>query len=363
MIRPNHVYRGLRHLIIMMIAEKYQTCMLLSGGGFRYGYYLGMHAAVVERYKAPNLLLGTCGGAIAAAIIQGLPDDQQRKNWIASEQMYEFWRTLKANPQAKFTRALWGATKRKFTSKHAIYIPDLFNDYLFEIQQYVPLPTLETANPEIAVAVIAGKLLYTQAEIGQQRGNKKLFKEIIFCNEKSSDLLAGMPSSVAHHDNAIDSQLLIDTQMPINEAARASVSDMFYFRCHSYQANHYVGGAINLLPIEIAKCLAHETIIEIKSPYDQSLSIPALQAVFGINGNQRLREVAKQVVTLAIDTSDMQTALKSARIQKRINWRENQIELMAPPSYKEYVRMIDAQWQYGYDRATHAIKTSGNRLP
>ena len=363
MIRPNRMYRGLRHLIIMTIAEKYQTCMVLSGGGFRYGYYLGMYAAVAERAKTPDLLLGSCGGAIAAAIIQSLPDDQQRKNWIASEQMYEFWRAFKPNQQAKFTRALWGAAKRKLTFENAARIPDLFKDYLFEIQQYVPLPALKTDKPDIAVAIIAGKLLYTQTEVGRPRSNKKLFKEIIFCNEKCSQLLLGMPSSIARHENAIHTELLIDTHMPINEAARASVSDMFYFRCHRYQANDYVGGAINLLPIEIAKRMAHETIIEIKSSYDQSFSIPALKAVFGIDGNQRLREVAKQAVTLAIDTSDMQMALKSARIQKRINWRRNIIELIAPPSHKEYARMIDAQWQYGYDRATAAIKTSGNRLP
>lgn len=346
----------------MTTAEKYQTCMILSGGGFRYGYYLGMYAAIAKNYKAPDLLLGSCGGAIAAAIIQGLPDDECRKNWIASEQMYEFWCGFKANEQAKFTRALWQAAVRKTNFGHATHIPDLFNDYLFEIQQYVPLPMLGTSKPAIAVAIMAGKLLYSREDVGKPRGNKKLFKEVVFCNEQSEHLLRGMPSLVAKSGNAIDTRLLIDTQMPINEAARASVSDMFYFRCHSYQASHYVGGAINLLPIEIAKRLAHKVIVEIKSPYDQSFSIPALKTVFGIDGNQRLHEVVKQSADLAIDTTDMHTALKSARIQKKINWRHNKIELLAPPNYVQYVRMINAQWQYGYDRAMHAINRSGGNL-
>jgi hypothetical protein len=339
-------------------AEKYQSCMILSGGGFRYSYYLGMYAAVAKMDKAPDLLLGSCGGAIAAAIIQGLPDDKLRKQWITSQTMYDFWCGFKANQKAKFTRALWNSLKRKFNSQPAPVIPDLFNDYLFEIEQYVPLPTLKSSQPDIAVAIIAGKLLYSETDIGKSRYKQKLFKEIFFCDKRSEALLIGTHSSMAKDENAIDAELLFDTQMPIDEAARASVSDMFYFRCHHYQSQHYIGGAINLLPIEIAKQLAHKVIAEKKCPYDKHFAVPALRAVFGVDGDQRLDHVFSQPADLWIDTSDMQAALKSARIQKKLNWRQNRMELVAPANYADYVRMVEAQWQYGYDRAMHAINTS-----
>jgi predicted acylesterase/phospholipase RssA len=342
----------------MTVADKYQACMILSGGGFRYGYYLGMHAAVAEKYQPPDLLLGTCGGAIAAAIIQGLPNNRQRKEWVCSEHMYDFWCGFKANQNAKFTHALWRALKRKFNTQPAPIIPDLFNDYLFEIEQYVPLPELTQAEPEIAVAIVAGKLLYDGEDVGKPRANRKLFQEVIFCSDRSKNLLLGIHSSIAADNNAITSEVLLNTITPINEAARASVSDMFYFRCHEYQSERYIGGAINLMPIEAAKQLAHKVIAEIKCPYDTNFAVPALRAAFGIDGNERLNNVLSQFADLWIDTSDMQAALKSARIQKKLNWSKNQIELFAPPSYPEYVRMIEAQWQYGYDRAALAIAAS-----
>jgi hypothetical protein len=339
----------------MTAAEKYQTCMILSGGGFRYSYYLGMHAAVAETYQVPDLLVGTCGGAIAAAIIQGLPNNQQRKEWICSEHMYDFWCGFKANQKARFTHALWRALKRKFNSQPAPVIADVFNDYLFEIEQYVPLPPLTQPEPDIAVAIIAGKILYNAADVGKPRDHKKLFQEIIFCNGRSKQLLSGALSSVADSNNAIAAEVLLDITMPVNEAARASVSDMFYFRCHHYQSQHYIGGAINLMPIETAKQLAHKVIAEIKCPYDNNFAIPALRAAFGIDGNQRLNAVLREFADLWIDTSNMQLALKSARIQKKLNWIKNRIELVPPPSYTEYVRMVETQWQYGYDRAALAI--------
>jgi Patatin-like phospholipase len=342
----------------MTAAEKYQTCMVLSGGGFRYGYYLGMYAAVAEKHQAPDLLLGTCGGAIAAAIIQGLPNDQQRKEWICSEHMYDFWCGFKANQKAKFTHALWRALKRKFNSQPAPIIADVFNDYLFEIKQYVPLPVLTQSEPDIAVAILAGKLLYDAKEVGKPRAQRKLFQEIIFCNDRSQNLLSGIQSSIATDNNAITTEVLVNTNMPISEAARASVSDMFYFRCHEYQSQNFIGGAINLLPIEAARQLAHKVIAEIKCPYDKHFAVPALRAAFGIDGNQRLNDVLEQFADLWIDTSDMQLALKSARIQKKLNWGKNQIELLSPPSYPAYVRMVEAQWQYGYDRAALAIVSS-----
>jgi predicted acylesterase/phospholipase RssA len=359
MIHPSHAHQGFSHLNIMIKPEKYESCMLLSGGGFRYAYYLGMYAAFNDRNQAPSLLLATCGGAVAAAIIQGLPDDAQRKQWVRSPHMHQFWRELKSNPRYGITRAAWQAAKRKMLAPHAQIIPDLFNDYLFEIEQYVPLPAFNRDPSAIAVAIVAGKLRYSETEVGQPRHSRKLFHEIVFCDPRTHALLSNTASALANADNALDTEILVDTQMPIAEAARASISDMYYFRCHHYRDHDYVGGAINLVPIEIARQLAHKVIAEIKSPYDAAFSIPALKAVFGIDGNQRLQSVAKQFVDVWVDTSDMRSVLKHHRFDKKIDWRHNRITLTAPRSYVAYTQMIDAQWQYGYDRGRLSILTSG----
>ena len=347
----------------MTNAKKYQRCMILSGGGFRFGYFLGMYAALAAQNKAPDILLGTCGGAVAAAIIQGLPNDAARKQWIRSPQMHNYWRGLKTNPQSRLTGTIWNAAKRRLLANDAKYIPDLLRDYLFEIEQYVPLPQCTTDfEHKPAVAILAGQLQYKESEIGILRHKRKLFNEIVFCDDRSNQLLMGQSSAVSSPSNAVSTEVLLSTQMPMDEAARASISDMYYFRCHNYAGQCFVGGAINLVPTEIARALAHQIIVEKKSAYDRQLAIPAIKAVFGIEANERLAQVHAQAVDCWIDTSDMTTALKQDSFDKKLNWRKNQIELAAPASYDAFTEMIDSQWQYGYERATQALMTSTHSL-
>lgn len=330
----------------------------MAGGGFRFGYYLGIYAAMRQRNQTPDLLLASCGGAIAAGIIQHFPDDAQRKAWICSAEMHQFWLQMKSSQQASIGRALTGAMMRGLSTKSAHRIPDLFNDYMFEIPAELPVPPTSRANQETEVAIIAGKLLFNEDELGQLRGERKLFAETVFCTPRAATLLDGMQAPLSAESgggNAIAPEVLTDVNMPTAQAARASVSDMFYFRCHSYQGSHYIGGVIDLFPIEIAHQLAEQVIMELKGPYDKLFSIPALRSVLGINGNQRLQHVLQQRADLWFDTSDMEQALLENQIVKKIAWQRNRIELRMPLSYEAYVKMIEAQWEYGFQRGLKAF--------
>jgi predicted acylesterase/phospholipase RssA len=111
----------------MTFPQKYERCMVLAGGGFRFAYYLGMHAAAVETGNKPDLLLASCGGAIAAAVIQALPDDRQRKAWAASPALYRYLSNVESTAQAAILPAFAGAVRRRLQGGRAAIIPDLFN--------------------------------------------------------------------------------------------------------------------------------------------------------------------------------------------------------------------------------------------
>lgn len=336
--------------------NRYRRCMVMAGGGFRFAYYLGIHAALVDAGKKPDVLLASCGGAIAAAIIQGLPDDQQRKEWVQSPQMYAFWKTMKATPRATVSRALLGALHRRLFARDALHIPDLHHDFLFEIPPGLPLPSNDYPDMP-AVAIIAGKLLYQQIEIGQLRAGRPLFVETVFCNERTAQMVNGMPSPVSPSylpTSAIDHHIEADTQMPIGEAARASVSDMFLFRCHQYQVAEYIGGVVDLFPIEIAHRIATSVVMEVKSGYDASFDQPALKAVVGFDGNLRLSKVMQQHADQWVYTADMEKALPNPQVDRKIYLLKNRIELEVSPSYETFRDTIEAQWQYGYQRGSAA---------
>jgi len=384
--------------------------MVLAGGGFRFGYYLGMHAAAVDAGQEPDLLLATCGGAVAGAIIRNLPDSAARKAWLASPQMYEFFRGLRSGPRATPLRALAGIALRRMNGARATRIPDLFNDYLFEIPPVLPLPpepappgamSVAAATPPPgpenlaatappcepvsvaasalrpasapalaswivpALAIVGGRLLFGPGEAGQLRQGRAIYRVTLFGDERIAALAAGQPSAIGRDGwtDAVAHDLAIDTTMPLADAARISIADMVYFRCQSAGGADYTGGAIDLFPIELARSLARHVTMEMKQAYDQQTAIPALRAVFGIDANARLRHVHGQPADAWIDTSDVSQALRGTGIQKRIAWRANRVQLVAPSSYERYVADVETQWQYGYQRAqeAYALAAQGHR--
>ena len=71
-----------------MKKKPYPTVAVFSGGGTRYALYLGMYAAMQHYDVKPDLLIATCGGSIAANIINSFATDEQRKAFIQSEELY-----------------------------------------------------------------------------------------------------------------------------------------------------------------------------------------------------------------------------------------------------------------------------------
>ncbi|MGV7211416.1 patatin-like phospholipase family protein [Oxalobacteraceae bacterium A2-2] len=340
----------------MSEAHQYERCMVLGGGGFRFGIYIGMYAALREAGRAPDILLASCGGAIAATIIHHLPSDAQRRDWLSSRDMYDFWCSLKSTRHAALLATLLRAARRKFSPSRAPVIPDLFGDYLFDIPDQLPFPPL-TGKPEVDVAVLGGRLLFDQHEVGQPRQGRKLFAETVFCGPRAAALLHGMAAPLDHPrwgNHAVAPTLDTDSSVPLPHAARISIADMIYFRCQHYAGQEYIGGVLDLFPVEIAQRLGRNVVMEFKEAFDQTFAIPAWRAVLGMNGNQRLRYANGQPAELRIDASDVSRVLARQELQKRLDWRRNRIELDMSADYDTFVRYMNNQWQYGYQRAREA---------
>ena len=242
--------------------------------------------------------------------------------------------------------------RRRYSSASAERMADLFNDYMFEIPAQLPLPPSAQRDEGVSVAIVAGKLLYAKHEAGLPRGVRKLFAEVLFCDARAAALLVDMCSPLhapQYGDNAIAEQLLIDVDMPLGDAVRASI-------CHSHSTGDYIGGVVDLFPIEVARQLAGEVIMEIKGGYDKTYGLPAIRTVLGFDGNQRLEHVLQQAADYWFDTSDMEKIFADQCIRQKLIWHKNQIQIVAPDSYDDYVRLIEAQWQYGYRRGLSSIK-------
>jgi len=236
-------------------------------------------------------------------------------------------------------------------------IPDIFDDYMFELPDIPPFPVPAT-TPAASLAIIGAKILFQRSDVGTLRAERKLFREVVFCDTRAACLLDGIafpPKLGIDPDSALASGLEIDTVMPQHEALRISIADAYYFRCHSLPHGNYSGGLIDLFPIEIARQLAHRVVMERKAPLNSAYTLPAIRAVFGIDGNARLRNVYSEHADIWVDTSDSSRALRRMCIQKWIHWRSNRVRLDVPATLAEFVGQMDAQWEYGYRRAHAAF--------
>lgn len=332
--------------------------MVFAGGGFRFSYYLGMYAAAAECGQTPDVLLATCGGAIAAAIVHALPDNESRKRFAQSERMYDFLCRIKTRAELTASGVFLDVIKRYLSRANAKYIPDLFNDYLFSLPPEIPLPP-QCNDSAVNTAIIGGRLLFSAAETGQLRGNRKLFMETVFGNERVVDLLQDLSCSVSSNDDcAISADLAVVTDASMADAVRVSIADMYYFPCHRVGKYDYTGGVIDLFPLEIAHRLADSVAMEFKNPFNQRLAIPALRSVFGFDGNQRMRNVHAQYADYWVDTSDVDTFVGSDFFGKKIDYLRNRLHLQAPPDYGQFCAQVERQWQYGYQRSLAAYSAT-----
>jgi predicted acylesterase/phospholipase RssA len=330
--------------------EQYRRCLVLAGGGFRFAYYLGVHAAAEDSGRKPDVLLASCGGAIAAAVIAALPDADMRRDWIAGPAMYAFLRSIRSTQRATPLRMLGAAGLRWLRRAPATRIADLQRDYLFELPAVLPLPE-QVALDAPALAIVGAKLLYAPEKTGMRRGAQTLFSEVVFAPPRAAALLDGSPAPAADprwSAGAVDPVLRVEVGMAPADAARISIADMFYFRSHEVAGRDYSGGVIDLVPIELARRLAREVVMERKMSFNRWLAVPALRTVFGIDGTARLQHVHRQDADAWVDTRDVKDVLRTHGIGKRIDWRRNRIDLDVPPTQEAYAAQVRAQWEYGY---------------
>ena len=69
-------------------AKPYERVQLFSGGGSRFGYYLGSYAALVAHDLTPDMIVGTCGGSLSAYLVNLAPDPKDLQELMCSRELY-----------------------------------------------------------------------------------------------------------------------------------------------------------------------------------------------------------------------------------------------------------------------------------
>lgn len=335
--------------------DKYKKAIVFSGGGFRIGIYLGMLAAANDAGIKPDLIIASCGGALSTAIINSFEINEDRKAFLLSEHLYAFFRSMTLTREKMLYRIGIDSLIRMFQRKNAPDLIDLFSKYLVEI------PDFDDFFPEINnsfsnlydIVIIGSKIRYSKDEVGRKRGKRKLFKEMIFTGNKTKRRLKNLDSAVGnkYQDSAVHKTACLCTDIPLKAAVRISIADMFYFAPFKFRGAYFMGGAVNLMPMELAGGLSDSVIFEFKQEYKPKIEESALRNILGYSGIERMKDVHDMYSDFWIDTSDAPAKLKNRYISTRINVNKLCVDLCLPENYETFRSDMLFQWNYGYKRA------------
>ncbi|MDR2122604.1 MAG: patatin-like phospholipase family protein [Flavobacteriaceae bacterium] len=335
--------------------NKYKRTIVFSGGGTRFGIYCGMFAAMEDLGIAPNLIIGACGGAIATTIINSFKTNVERKQYLQSEELYNFVRSTQLTGQKKLYRIGWFCLKKMLSKENAPYIENIFDRYLVDMPQDISpqLPSLSPiAGLNIPSVIIGSEILFERKDTGKKRNGRKLYKKVFFTDKETARRInceAIEIQSGNYISGAVDPSIEIITDVAMPTAMRISSSDMFYVQPVRYKDRFFAGGAIDLTPIELAKAMAESVIFEKKNRYTK-IEESLVRAVLGYSGNERLKEVEKTDVDHWIDTTDVTQALKGHYCTKYIDLLKFKINMSLPESHNQFIQDMEIQWQYGYNK-------------
>lgn len=339
------------YIMDLTVTQPYSRVQLFSGGGYRFGYYLGSYAALCAHKRQPDLILGTCGGSLAALLVDIAPDPQQLKQLVESKALYKVVRASQPrqgfntliNHQSTKPSYFYQAFKRLILSQqsgrlasiqqqetHAELLAELQRYAMFEIaneaywlDELVQLKQNSSLNTSLTpdIAIVASRLVTEhskttsaliketqivnskkssgQTQINKQQVGAKL-QEILFSPAK---LLPCLQSGSSLHPplrcptyryapKRIFKDIHIVDEWDIKQAVRASMADMYYLQPTLVpQLGWCLGGVIDLTPIELASKFGQTVFAETKNPYDKLLAAPAIKRIFGFDPNQRLNAI------------------------------------------------------------------------
>lgn len=345
----------------MDITKPFQSSLLFSGGGTRFALYNGMYAGLCAINKVPELLIASCGGAFAALIINAFPSNEERKTYLQSEEFYQFIKSLYLTPYSKLSRLGILALQKRYDQRFAPLIEDVYQRYLVvmreELREVLPSLAKVAFSASLPTIIIGAKMLFAPNECGTPRGNRKLYQKVFFTDPETAQKIS--LKAIQHTDpnytnSAVASDILLNTETLMLTASRISISDMFYVSPVYHQEAYYSGGAIDLIPMELANALSVNIIAEQKqsySPTEEAL----VRAVLGFSGNKRLASVTSYPAQW-VDTRQATTMLKGFYSEKYIDWKRFRIGIHFPKDYPTYRQQIDKQWEYGYQTILNTFK-------
>ncbi|MBY0470105.1 hypothetical protein K2X30_02980 [bacterium] len=383
--------------------KPYKRAIVFAGNNLDTAEFLGIYDAAVDEGKAPDLIVASCGGSLAAMIIKAFPNRDERNAFMKSPTGYALYKTLangndlgvrdfisrKFYEIDSFSRRNQNFFNNKNENTNAATlertleaegqqityhqpwsrtVPNLFSKTAIDIAQDIsPAGARNRLNQrftegkggsDVSVVILGSRSHFGPQDIGKEvQANSPLFSEVHFTDEKTARYLKGSrafaPSQFS--GTAVADQVEVVTDATLAEAARASVSDPWLVAPLKKDGQYYFTGATNINPNNVAKKLASQVIGNYSTAFDDFLAQNVLYAAFGFDGNAVLKRQFVVPTTYSVDMTD-----KNSRGFPQVSpqwWKNKNLEVkMGPPStLSEFKEIFDVQYAAGKRLAKEAL--------
>jgi predicted acylesterase/phospholipase RssA len=363
-------------------AKPFKRALVLTGGGFKFLYFVGMYDALVDGGQQPDLIIATCGAAIAAALIQAEPDRDRRLLLLQSPELLQAVRSFRlARGGVRDLELLIRKVSRYDTGWRtgSDVVPDLFSLAFYD-EDPVSLRGWQrtfTDRPGSAprLLIIGAALGTDPTQVETLRNGRSLYREVYFTDPDVAAHLVGFRSLIGlkYPGSAVGVETITRTDFTVGDAAMVSIRDPFLFRPILRDGSYFTGGNVNLYPLELARHLADEVTMTFNTAFNGFEQL-AIRVSLGYDMNERLRDVTASPVDRWIDAT--LAGVKEFSMDPRVEYgfpqlfrlrpfipMDQQLPPYAPgdsgyriPAAAEMTRRALVAYDWGYTRGLEAAR-------
>jgi hypothetical protein len=354
--------KGWITLLILMLpfsaSAQYDRALVFQGGGFQTAISLGILDGVRTKGFNPDVILSTCGGSLASAVIAAFPNPEDQRAFVESERFYKVVKNIGFTKEGHLFDALvLDFQMRRDASKNIV--PDIFRKFLFTLAQSFGIQEFDQPFPTkgLRAVMIGGAVLFTKEDAGKPRNGGDWFTETFFTDPETAALLKGFESPIAlnYPNSAVTRATQTLTDVSLGDATRASISDPFEMEPKKIGDGTYVTGAVDLYPNEVAHALASEVVEVFSTGFDTIVEEPTMKATFHYDSNERLRAVSDMYADYWVDLSDFSDFDAKDGLNPALKLLKLKLQSRIPATYAEYVQRVEAEWNYGKERGAEAL--------
>lgn len=338
-------------------AKPYQRAVVFSGGGMQFAQFIGMLDGARSMNKEPDLIVGACGGSLAAAIAHSFSNLDEAIAFTKSEALFQLLQQTQVNPD--YTKVAHNLTRlydfyQKWLTNS---VANVFSDTVLHVPTRIGYPGMEVPilRKDKGIVIVAGRILFGKGDVGKKRREKKLFAETFFTDPITAPYITGLESPIEKvlGNSAIALNTEVNTAATLAEAARAAITGTYYMEPILIGRNYYMGGTVDLNPIEVAKTLADETIVSFGEGFEPLTESKATQAVYHYDINTRIRNIHDQESTYWVDASDRKDLYSDAGFDPI--YAMAKVKTGIPNTYEKFYKKVLLQMEYGRERMIEAL--------